>query len=147
MRSASGHQRTSLSQAFTSIVTVVSLAVCMFLFSLTAFAQSTTEGAVGGTVYDPHGAVVANATVVAHNNGTNAEQTATTNSSGYFRITGLAPATYTVTMTASGFAGYKAESVVVELGRVTELSPKLGVAGTTQQVDVSGEAPEVNTTS
>ena len=135
------------SQTFTSLLTTLFLALFTLLSSITTLAQSTTEGAVGGTVYDQHGAVVPNATVVAHNNGTNAEQTATTNSSGYFRITGLAPATYTVTMTASGFAGYKAESVVVELGRVTELSPKLGVAGTTQQVDVSGEAPEVNTTS
>jgi len=119
----------------------------LVLFSASAFAQSTTDGAVGGTVYDAHGAVVANAKVVVHNNGTNAEQTATTNSSGYFRVTGLQPADYAVTVTASGFADYKANPVTVEVGRVTELTPKLGVAGTTQQVEVTGEAPEVNTTS
>jgi outer membrane receptor protein involved in Fe transport len=123
------------------------LLAAFVVFSISAFAQSTTEGAVGGTVYDPHGAVLANAKVVVHNNGTNAEQTATTNSSGYFRVTGLQPAEYTVTVSASGFADYKANPVIVEVGRVTELTPKLGVAGTTQQVEVTGEAPEVNTTS
>src|SRR6266581_2043323 len=55
-----------------------------------AFAQSTTEGAVGGTVYDTSGAVVGGARIVIHNNGTNAEQTATTDSSGYFRVANLA---------------------------------------------------------
>jgi outer membrane receptor protein involved in Fe transport len=121
--------------------------VIFVLVSVAAFAQSTTEGAVGGTVFDANGAVVANAKVLVHNNGTNAEQTATTDSSGYFRVTGLQPADYTVTVSASGFADYKANPVVVQVGTVTELSPKLGVAGTTQQVEVTGEAPEVNTTS
>src|SRR5260370_32857292 len=55
-----------------------------------AFAQSTTEGAIGGTVYDTSGAVVGGAKIVIHNNGTNAEQTATTDSSGYFTVANLA---------------------------------------------------------
>ena len=41
-----------------------------------ASAQSTTDGAIGGTVLDTTGAVVPNATVLVHNNGTNAEQAA-----------------------------------------------------------------------
>src|SRR5713226_4361718 len=79
-------------------------------------AQSTTDGAIGGTVYDSSGAVVAGAQVVVHNNGTNAEKTAATDSSGYFRIANLAPGTYTVTITHSGFAGFKAEQVIVQVG-------------------------------
>ncbi len=125
----------------------VLLLCSLILISISAFAQSTTEGAIGGTVFDVHGAVVASAKVVVHNNGTNVEQAATTNSSGYFRVTGLQPADYTVTISAAGFADYKADRVVVQVGTVTELAPKLGVAGTTQQVEVTGEAPEVNTTS
>src|ERR1019366_8405366 len=149
MRFGSGHSHLSKSSAtFKHINFFATLLFAMLvLFTASAFAQSTTDGAVGGTVYDPHGAVLANAKVVVHNNGTNAEQTVTTNSSGYFRVTGLQPADYTVTVSASGFADYKANPVTVEVGRVTELTPKLGVAGTTQQVEVSGEAPEVNTTS
>ncbi len=53
-------------------------------------AQSTTDGAIGGTVYDSHGAVVANAKITVRNNGTNAEKAATTNDSGYFRVTASA---------------------------------------------------------
>ena len=149
MRFGSGHSHLSKSSATFKHINFFAtfLFAMLVLFTASAFAQSTTDGAVGGTVYDPHGAVLANAKVVVHNNGTNAEQTVTTNSSGYFRVTGLQPADYTVTVSASGFADYKANPVTVEVGRVTELTPKLGVAGTTQQVEVSGEAPEVNTTS
>src|SRR6266851_10048015 len=80
-----------------------------------AFAQSTTDGAIGGTVYDISGAVVASAQILVHNNGTNAEKTSATDSSGYFRIANLAPGTYTVTITHEGLAQYKAEQVIVQV--------------------------------
>ena len=143
----SGLQRTSLSLAFTSILTTFFLAVFILLFSLTVCAQSTTEGAIAGTIYDPQGAVVAGATVTVHNNGTNQEQTATTDSTGYFRITKLTPASYTVSVTAQGFAGYRAPQVIVEVGRVTEIAPRLGISGSSEKVEVTAEAPTVNTTS
>jgi len=112
-----------------------------------AVAQSTTEGAIGGTVFDPSAAVVPDAHVTVHNNGTNAEQAATTDASGYYRVTGLPPAIYTVTFSATGFQTYKAEQVVVTVGSVTELSPHLTVGAVGQTVTVTGEAPQVNTTS
>jgi hypothetical protein len=124
---------------------LVLIAVCAL--SLATFAQSTTEGAVGGTVYDAAGAVVPNATVIVHNNGTNAEQTVTTDSSGYYRVQGLQPSRYTVTVNSAGFAPYKAENVVVQIGSLTDVSPHLGVAGTAETVSVTAETPEVNTTS
>jgi hypothetical protein len=126
--------------------TLFVLLSCLFLTTL-AFSQSTTDGAIAGTIFDPHGAVLPGATVVVHNNGTNAEQTATTDSSGYYRVTKLQPASYTVSVTAPGFSSFRAEQVIVEIGRVTELSPKLTVSGTSEQVQVSAEAPTVNTTS
>src|SRR5689334_4592617 len=117
------------------------------LLCTSAFAQSTTEGAIGGTVYDAAGAVVPNASVVVHNNGTNAEQKITTDVSGYYRVRQLQPATYTVTVTSQGFAPYKAENVIVQVGSLTDVSPRLRVAGSAETVSVTAETPEVNTTS
>ena len=117
------------------------------VFAMSALAQSTTEGAIGGTVYDAAGAVVPNATVVVHNDGTNAEKTITTDSSGYYRANLLPPGTYTVTVTSQGFAPYKAEKVLVTVGSLTNVSPKLGIAGAAETVSVSGETPAVNTSS
>lgn len=118
-----------------------------FTLSVSAYAQSTTDGAIGGTVYDANGAVVPNATVTVHNNGTNAEQKVTTDASGYYRVRELPPTIYTVTITSAGFAPYKAEKVIVQVGSLTDVSPKLGVAGTAETVSVTAETPEVNTTS
>ena len=132
--------RRRIRQAF--FATVAALA-----FTLSALAQSTTEGAIGGTVYDPAGAVVPNATVVAHNNGTNVDTKATTDASGYYRVNQLPPAVYTVTVNSQGFSAYRAEKVVVSVGSLTDLSPRLGVAGAAETVSVTGETPAVNTTS
>jgi hypothetical protein len=107
-------------------------------------AQSTTEGAVGGTVFDKTGAVVGSAKITVHNIGTSAEQTATSDASGYYRVTGLQPGTYTVTITAASLAPYKAEKVIVEVGTLTEVSPHLDVAGKSEVVEVTAEAPQIN---
>jgi Carboxypeptidase regulatory-like domain len=104
-----------------------------FMIALTlgaiGWAQSTTDGAIGGTVFDVNGAVVANAAVVVHNNGTNAEQRVATDASGYYRVRALQPSTYTVTVTSPGFAPYKSANVIVQVGSLTDVSPRLGVAG------------------
>lgn len=110
-------------------------------------AQSTTDGAIGGTVYDKTGAVVGSAKIVVHNNGTNAEQTVNSDASGYYRVTGLQPGSYTVTITAGGLAAFKAERVIVQVGSLTEVSPHLQVGGTQETVEVTTEAPQINYTS
>jgi hypothetical protein len=126
---------------------VVAAMLVIATFPTPVWAQSTTDGAIGGTVYDPSGAVVTNATVTARNNGTNLEQTVRTDASGYFRVTKLQPATYTVTVAATGFETFRAEQVIVTVGSVTDLSPHLVVGTAAQTVTVTGAAPQVNTTS
>jgi hypothetical protein len=124
-------------------------ALCAVLLVATpvARAQSTTDGAIGGTVYDSSGAALANATVVVRNNGTNIQQTVTTDVSGYYRVTKLQPASYTVSVEAPGFAPFRAEQVIVQVGSLTDLSPHLQVGSTSATVLVSAESPDVNTTS
>lgn len=126
---------------------IVALSVVFLAFAALSWAQSTTEGAIGGTVFDKTGAVVGGATILVHNNGTDAEQKVTADSSGYYRVTGLQPGTYTVTISGGGLAPYKAEKVIVVLGNLTEISPHLAVGGTSETVDVTAEAPQINYTS
>ena len=118
---------------------------CALMMIGAAFAQSTTDGAIGGTVYDTNGAVVANAKVVVHNKGTNAETTITTDGSGYFRVNKLQPGAYTVAISEQGFAPFKSEQVIVQVGSVTELSPHLAIGSSTETVEVSAAAPQINT--
>ncbi len=110
-------------------------------------AQSAVDGAVAGTAVDASGALVANATVVVHSIATNADSTMVTDNSGYFRATRLVPGEYTVMVTAPGFSPFLKQHVVVEVGRLTEVTPKLGAGGSNETVDVSADIPVMNTES
>ncbi len=119
---------------------------CTFLLSSLAFGQSTTEGAIGGTVADPQGNVIPGATITVKNLGSNLKSSVTTDAQGYYRVGQLSPATYSVTVTATGFAPFRAENVIVTVGSLTAVSPHLTI-GTTEQVEVTAEVPLINVTS
>ena len=122
--------------------------VCLLLFGLStaAFAQSTTTGAIGGVVTNPNKEVVAGAAVTVKNMGTNKEDTATTDDTGRFKVANLQPGNYSVIVNSSGFSPLTQENVVVEVGRETNLEVALSVGPVTGTVDVSAEAPVINTT-
>src|SRR5919202_2825418 len=128
-----------------SACALATLLFCLAFGAATAAAQSTTDGAIGGTVKDPQGAVVQNAAVTVKNEETNAEKTGTTDDQGRFRIVQLQPGSYTVTISASGFAAFTQQKVVVEVGRITPIDAALTVGGTSETVQVTGEAPVINT--
>jgi len=109
-----------------------------------SYGQSTTDGAIGGTVFDATGAVVAGVKIEIRNNGTAAQQTVNSGASGFYRVGGLQPGEYTVIISGTGLSSYKAEKVIVQVGSLTEISPRLGVAGTSETVDVTAEAPQIN---
>ena len=108
------------------------------------YAQTTTQGGISGTVEDPQQAAVPKATITIHNNGTNAEQHLTADDSGYFKAPLLEPGTYTVTIAAPGFSTYKADGVVVQVGQLTSLLPKLATGSAEETVQVSEDAPLLN---
>src|SRR5690242_1028137 len=118
----------------------------VFALSAVAFAQSTTTGSIGGVVSNPNKEVVAGASVTVKNTGTNKEDTATTDDTGRFKVANLRPGTYSVTVNASGFSPLTQENVIVEVGRETPLEVALSVGPVTGTVDVSAEAPVINTT-
>ena len=119
----------------------VLLAIC----ALSAMAQSTVTGAISGTVSNPNKEVIAGATITAKNTGTNKEETATTGDSGGFKIVNLQPGTYTLTVNAAGFAPFTNENVIVEVGRSTTIDVGLSLQGVTGTVQVTAEAPVINT--
>ncbi len=119
--------------------------VCLLLGIGQIFAQSTVTGGIRGKITDPQGATLPNATITATNIGTNAASTATTDEDGTYRIANLQPGTYTIGISATGFSNFTQERVVVEVGQVTTIDVPLGVAGQSAQVEVTAEAPVINT--
>jgi hypothetical protein len=59
-------------------------------------AQSTTDGAIGGTITDASGAAVVGANVTVTSNTTSLAQQTTTDETGYYRVAKLQPAVYTI---------------------------------------------------
>ncbi len=117
----------------------------VFALSAVALAQSTTTGAIEVKVQDPNGAVVPNASITVRNTETNQEMTATTDDEGRARVVNLQPGTYTVTVNASGFGAFTQERIVVEVGVATPIEANLAIGETTGQVEVTAEAPVINT--
>ena len=105
-----------------------------------ASAQSTTQGAIAGTIFDATDAAVANAEIVVHNDGTNADVSIKSDGGGIFKSPQLAPGTYTVTITAAGFNTERSSNVIVQVGQTTDLNPHLQIGGGSQVVDVTAGA-------
>jgi hypothetical protein len=114
------------------------------LFSGAAFAQSVTTGDVVGTVQDPSGAVVPNATITLRNQSTGVTQTTRTNSNGGYRFTLLQPGRYTVTATQEGF-GSVAQAAQVGVGQISTINVQLAVGQASQTVEVTAAAPLLQT--
>src|SRR5271170_4296384 len=107
-------------------------------------AQSSTQGAIGGTVFDTTDALVPKAAVTIRNDGTNAEIHLVADESGYFKAPLLEPGTYTVTILATGFKDFRENSVIVQVGQITTLTPHLATGSASQVVEVTAEAPILN---
>jgi outer membrane receptor protein involved in Fe transport len=125
-------------------VCFVACLLCFCLFSVASIAQSTTEGAIAGTIVDTAGAVVPSAAIKLHNDGTGADFDVVSDSSGYFKAPLVPPGIYTVTISASGFGVYSAKSVPVTVGSLTQLHPELKAGSTQETVEVSGVAPVIS---
>jgi Carboxypeptidase regulatory-like domain len=119
-------------------------AVVLGVAGMVANGQSTTQGAIAGTVEDVTNAVIPGAAVAVHNEGTGAEQHLTADSQGYFNAPLLEPGTYSVTITAAGFGDFKSSSVIVQVGHVTSVEPHLQAGAANQVVQVSAETPVLN---
>jgi len=118
----------------------------MVALSVVTMAQSTTTGAIGGVVTNPNKEVVTGAAVSVKNVETGREDTATTDDSGRFKVANLQPGRYSVSINSTGFSAVTQENVVVEVGRETSLEIGLSVGQVTGTVDVTAEAPVINTT-
>ncbi|MDE3169870.1 MAG: TonB-dependent receptor [Acidobacteriota bacterium] len=121
-------------------------AVCASLFLLpNTHAQGVgASGDLTGTITDPSGAAIANAQVSVSQPDRGFQRATTTDETGEYRFTGLAPANYELTISASGFAAVAQKGVTVTIGQITVADFQLSVASVAQEVEVTGAAPVVN---
>src|SRR3954470_10063824 len=109
-----------------------------------SFAQSLAGGAIQGTVTDATGAVVSGANLTARNAANGAEYKSTSSDQGLFSFPVVPVGTYEITADKQGFAQIKS-SVNVTVGGKPDLSLVFKVAGQSQEMNVTSEAPLVET--
>src|SRR5260370_41169032 len=106
----------------------------------------TFRGSINGTVTDPSGAVIPNATVKATESGTGIDHTTVTTSDGRFAFQDVPLGFYKVTVAASGFPTYTVDKVEVVAGQIYTLEVQLKLTQTTTTVEVSAAALTLDTT-
>jgi Carboxypeptidase regulatory-like domain/TonB dependent receptor-like, beta-barrel len=100
-----------------------------------------TRGQILGRVTDPTGAVMAGVSVRVVNTDTNVESTALTNENGDFVVLYLISGTYRLFIEHLGFKRFVRDGIVLRLADRVALSVTLELGQTTETVEVSGEAP------
>ena len=94
-------------------------------------------GSIEGTVSDPQGAIIQNATVTVRNIATNATRTAQTNENGQYRVPQLQPGFYEVRATAASFKQTVLERVQVQVGQSAAVDISLQVGGASETITVT----------
>lgn len=123
-----------------------STCLCLVLTAATVVAQSTS-GRVLGRVSDPSGAVLANVKINLSNDATGLLRDTTSNESGDYVFVEVVPGRYKVEFEHPGFKKNVQKDVVVEVNQVVTLNPSLEIGQTAETVEVTSEAPLVETTS
>jgi hypothetical protein len=132
------------------------IAVSKALLAVGAFAlifvaiplvAQTTNGLITGTILDPTGAVVPNATITVTDRGTNLVRTAASDERGYYIIPQLPPAMYSVVVFKEGFAPSERPSLQLHVNEEATVDVKLTIGSSVQRVEVTDTAPPLNTTS
>ena len=108
----------------------------LFAVAPSSMAQSAGTGALTGTLTDPAGGTVPNATVTLTHTETNQVRTATTGTDGSYRFTLIPPGTYRVRFSASGFKTAEVSSFNVSVTETPVLDRTLEIGAQTEQVTV-----------
>ncbi len=111
-----------------------------------AFAQavSVNGGSIQGTITDPAGGVLPDATVVIKSTDTDTTRTLKTDSAGFYSDGPLNPGPYIVTVSVNGFETLTVQTVV-RTGTATSGNYKLTVGSSSENVQVNAGELQVNT--
>jgi Carboxypeptidase regulatory-like domain len=120
---------------------------CVLLLGAPGRSQAPGTGAIRGTVYDPAGRAVANATVAVEQQATRAARSTVSNAAGAFEIGLLAPGNYVASVTADGFAQSRSQAIGVVVSETTSVEFRLTLATAKTTVEVTANEQIANTES
>ncbi|HWB98352.1 MAG TPA: TonB-dependent receptor, partial [Bryobacteraceae bacterium] len=118
--------------------------VLLALVNLPVFAQFTTAS-LGGSVFDPGGSAVPEATVKVQNMDTGLEQAVKTGVNGQFVLSTLPVGRYRLTVEKQGFATYVQEGIRLTVNQAASQTITLKVGSVSESVTVAADAELVAT--
>jgi hypothetical protein len=121
------------------------LPILLALLFLPVSSRAQGLGSIEGRVTDPEGASVPNAKVTAVQVGTGFSRAALSDSGGLYVIPSLQPATYDLTIEATGFGTSKESGVILLADQTLTVNFGLKLGMNTEVVMVSGNALQVDT--
>jgi outer membrane receptor protein involved in Fe transport len=132
----------SAAYRFLTLIAVLSLAGIGVLHG-----QTAVTGGIEGNVTDASGAAIAGATVEATDVPDAVTRDTVTNNDGAYRFPSLIPGTYSVTIKKAGFATFTRGGTRIDAGILYRVDARLPVGTATAKVEVTGEAPLLQTDS
>ena len=131
----------------TTVVNRSVTALFAFLLATSAVGTAQVAGRLSGTVVDPSGAPIPDASVrLILQGGAAAVGTSSTNVEGFFLFPSVRPESYDVTVEANGFRKNAIRAVKITPAQETPLGVvKLEIGSVTEVVDVTGSAQIVQT--
>ena len=130
----------------TSVVVSVFVIWIASLFAAQGYAQ-VVGATLSGTIMDPSGAVIPNAQVSVRNTATGVTREVTADTAGLYLVPNLLPGNYEVTVMSPGFNTARQSNVDLAVGAAQQLNISLKVGETSQTVEVTEAAPQVQLTS
>ena len=121
----------------------VACAVLTFLGLLTTGAWGQDNAQITGTVTDPSGAAVVNASITLTNLATGQVRNTVSNTSGDFLFANVGAGQYTMTATAPGFQKFSRAGILIHVAQTLEENVAFKVGNTQETVNVEADALQV----
>src|SRR5207245_10622983 len=125
------------------VISFLVVLCCAMLLGVGLLRAQSIYGTITGTVYDPSGAVVANANVTLKNVASGDVRKGATNSDGYYSFSSVPVGSYTLTVEASGFQKTVTEGIGVAGAASLSFPIKLAIGAATTEAKVEGVADQI----
>ena len=138
------HGKDSMNHAIRKLLYIGLAALLSLGAASQAFAQST--GTIRGTITDPSGAAIPNATVTATATNTGLTRTAASNDNGIFVFPALPIGAYSLKIEAKGFATQQRPGLTLITGQTIDLPIQLSVGAQNTEITVTSDTQQIQTT-
>jgi len=127
------------------IIMRVAFLALLGVYGVLPLGAQISRGVLEGIVTDPQGAVTPGVKVTVTSVDTNIATVATTNATGYYRVSNLIPGKYRAAFSGAGFTPLETKGIEITAAVETRLDVQLKIGATRQTIEVAAQAEQVET--